>query len=131
MDYGDILVPTDGSEGTSNAVRHGINIADMYGSDLHVVYVVDDSGMDLIPSKSTREDVIEVTDEEGLDAVEEVVGVVEENTSGIETHTSVLRGNPPETIVDYVEENGVDLVSMVRTEERVGGVICWGVSRTR
>ncbi|MFB6282997.1 MAG: universal stress protein [Halobacteria archaeon] len=110
--YDDVLIPTDGTEGTLSAVRHGINIATKSGADLHVLYVVDKSGIDLLSSESTKEDIMEVTDEEGLDAVKQVTDIVSDRKPELETHTSILKGHPAETIVDYVADNGIDLVSM-------------------
>lgn len=39
--YDRVLVPTDGSEGTNEAVTHAIDIAEQYGATLHTLYVVE------------------------------------------------------------------------------------------
>jgi nucleotide-binding universal stress UspA family protein len=56
--YDQILVPTDGSEGTRGAVEHAIDLATTYDAAFHTIYVVDTNvGIDssipgrLMPSK--------------------------------------------------------------------------------
>jgi nucleotide-binding universal stress UspA family protein len=39
--YDQILVPTDGSDGTRGAVDHAIDLAATYDATLHTIYVVD------------------------------------------------------------------------------------------
>ena len=39
--YDDILVPTDGSGGTDETLRHAADLAKRHGATLHALYVVD------------------------------------------------------------------------------------------
>jgi nucleotide-binding universal stress UspA family protein len=39
--YDDVLVPTDGSQGATAALEHGMEIASKWGATLHTLYVVD------------------------------------------------------------------------------------------
>lgn len=39
--YDRILLPTDMSVGTDQAIEHALDAADLYDAELHILYVVD------------------------------------------------------------------------------------------
>lgn len=63
--YNDVLVPTDGSQGTNAALEHGIAIASKWDATLHALYVVD-------TRLSRSGPLLEALREEGREAVSDV-----------------------------------------------------------
>lgn len=108
--YDTILIPTDGSEGAGRGVDHGLNIAEKYGATVHVLYVVDTRIYGESRDVSTEAEELETVREIGEEALETVADQADE--LGIDTVTAIVRGVPYEAIVDYAEDNGVDLIVM-------------------
>ncbi|WP_049902331.1 universal stress protein [Halococcus agarilyticus] len=109
--YERILVPTDGREHSSAAVRHAVDIAGKYGATVHAVFVIDTDTGWLTVSKA---DVHDALREVGQDASEQALREVETAAAdaGVELVTDVLEGTPGERILAYAAENDVDLVVM-------------------
>jgi nucleotide-binding universal stress UspA family protein len=105
--YQHVLVPTDGSEGTRAAVERAVDLANRYDAALHTLYVVDTTvGPD--PAVSGTFEALEAA---GRDAIEAVIEFASDR--GVETvEASVGRGPPHRAILDYVDEQDVDLVVM-------------------
>ena len=108
--YNDILVPTDGSEGTSRAVEHALDIAEKYDATAHVVYVVNTSAYSTLPADSNWESITAALEDEGEEATREIGEMMED--AGVDTVTAVEEGIPHKTILRYADENGIDLVVM-------------------
>jgi nucleotide-binding universal stress UspA family protein len=105
--YHDVLVPTDGSEGTSAAVDHAVDIATTYGATLHTLYVVSPT----VGPDAGVTGILDALQEVGERAIDEVVERAD--AAGVGTvEGSVARGTPHRAILDYVDENDVDLVVM-------------------
>ena len=106
--YERILVPTDGSSGVDRAVEHAVDLARTYGAELHVLNVVN------IASLSTEvnsEAVIEDLEDQGRELTSEIAERAAD--AGVEDVTSeVIHGIPHETILEYADEEDVDLVVM-------------------
>ncbi|MDY6779570.1 MAG: universal stress protein [Halobacteria archaeon] len=100
--YSDILIPTDGSEGSEEAARHGFDIASKYDADVHALYVIDKADL--------PENMVGGIKRSGGKTVDKVVESAEER--GINVRGEVRSGNPHEKILDYIEENKIDLVVM-------------------
>ena len=103
--YDQILVPTDGSEGSHAAVEHAIDLATTYDATLHTLYVVDTSvGIDAsVPGT------LDALEEAGENAIDEVV----KQAADVGTIEGVVaQGAPHRAILDYVDEHDVDLVVM-------------------
>ncbi|MFB6091402.1 MAG: universal stress protein [Haloquadratum sp.] len=107
--YDDVLVPTDGSDGTMQALEHALDIAATGDATIHALSVVDKrlylaAGEDQKPElKATMED-------DAHDAVEEIAEVAAE--AGVECTTTVREGVPYRAILEYAEETDVDLIVM-------------------
>jgi len=107
--YSDILVPTDGSTSVEQVLEHTIDIAEGRDVTVHALYVVDDRAFLTIDDEMEGE-FLEKLKAEGEEAVSKVRRTLEQE--GIEVSTAILRGSPPEIIVSYVEDAGIDLVTM-------------------
>lgn len=126
--YKHILYPTDGSAGSEAAIAHVREIAEAFDATVHVLHVVDTRQFTLgmsgnymsgpkgygrdRPSEDERKRELE---ERATPFVEELAGEFE----GIETIPAVRGGNPHEVILEYIDENDIDLVVM-GTEGRTG-----------
>jgi nucleotide-binding universal stress UspA family protein len=107
--YSDILVPTDGSASVDQVLEHTIDIAEGRDVTVHALYVVDDRAFLTIDDEMQAE-VLEKMKAEGEQATSMVRDTLEQED--IEVSTTILRGSPPELIVSYVEDAGIDLITM-------------------
>ncbi|MFB6138858.1 MAG: universal stress protein [Halosimplex sp.] len=107
--YDDVLLPTDGSKGTTETVRHAIEIARDEDATVHVLYVVD-SRRYRAAEGDTKAEIVKSLEEEGERAVEDLEVTLADE--GLEVVTALRDGIPHREIVDYVEEAGIDLVTM-------------------
>lgn len=107
--YDRVLVLTDGSAGTEQAVVRGLDVARAVDADVHVLYVVDTrpyDGIDLAEETELEQAAIR-SGRRAVTAVRESAG-----EAGLEVTQEVRTGVPHEEILDYVDANDVDLVSM-------------------
>ncbi|AXG06394.1 universal stress protein [Haloplanus rubicundus] len=105
--YEQILLPTDGSEGTRGAVEHAINLATTYDATLHTIYVVDTNvGIDAsVPGT------LDTLEEAGENAIDGVLQQAE--AAGVKTIEGVVaQGTPHQAILDHIDEHDIDLVVM-------------------
>lgn len=107
--YDNILIPTDGSEGVRDAVIHGLEIASDNNATIHALYVVD-RRVAYAATDTATEDVTDSLQEEGTAAVEDIEQ--QANDRGLTAVTTVVEGIPASTILDYVDDEGIDLIVM-------------------
>jgi nucleotide-binding universal stress UspA family protein len=105
--YDSILVPTDGSDTAQTAVDHAIDHAKQYDAALHTLYVVEEPPMD----EAAGPEVLESLETTGERAIQEVIDAAEAADVGT-VEGMVAEGAPHQAILDYVDENGIDLVVM-------------------
>jgi nucleotide-binding universal stress UspA family protein len=107
--YDRILVPTDGSEGTSKTLDHALEMARRYDAVVHTMAVVDERRFEQLEGDSKFE--TELTLE---DNCERAVGRVADRAddAGIEVTTAIRRGVPSQRIVEYAAENAIDVITM-------------------
>lgn len=105
--FSEVLVPTDGSTQAEAAVSVGVDIAGTYGARLHALSVVEPLSLGLDVRSEMIVDAL-------ADAAETAVDGVAERAAGTVTdvETDVRYGYPYREVLDYVDENGVDLVAM-------------------
>lgn len=103
-----ILIATDGSKRTQNAVEMGLKIAREQHSKVYAVYVVDTVTFTSIPMDVTWENMYQLLKDEGEDAVK----AVKDSAADVDVETHVLEGNPAVEITKFAGDNGVDLIVM-------------------
>ncbi|MCG1003674.1 MULTISPECIES: universal stress protein [Halobacterium] len=108
--YERILVPTDGSEETREAVEHAIDLAAEHGATIHALYVVNSASFSGLPMESSWESVASMMNEEGAAALDDVESLAAER--GVRVERSLVDGNPSREIVRYAEDEDCDLVVM-------------------
>jgi nucleotide-binding universal stress UspA family protein len=108
--YDDILIPTDGSECAAAAIDHGLAIAEQYDATVHAVSVVDVRALtssDDIPPQTQLLEQFEERSEKATEAVAERA-----REAGLDATTEVRDGVPARSLIDYADENDVDLIAM-------------------
>jgi nucleotide-binding universal stress UspA family protein len=115
--YDTILVPTDGSDTAEHAVDHAVDIAEKYGADIHALYVVDTSAIDIGLGTEQVDriqqghfgDMPEL--EQRANEATDVVAAKAE-ARDIKVTEAVVAGQPHKQIGNYATNNGVDLIVM-------------------
>ncbi|KTG08953.1 universal stress protein UspA [Haloprofundus marisrubri] len=112
--YDTILVPTDGSDASAAAVEHAVDIAHTRDATVHLLHVVDvGTEMSSAASGQIAQQVSETLEQQADDALDDAVSRAED--AGVDYERVILEGNPDTAIVDYAEDNAVDLVVMGAT----------------
>lgn len=106
--YDEILIPTDGTDSVQPAIEHALNLAETYGATLHALYVVDERSYAMMDVRTDL--IIETLETEGEHAVEMIRERAD--AADVPVETGVTTGNPYREILDYADENGIDLIVM-------------------
>ncbi|WP_306057701.1 universal stress protein [Natronococcus wangiae] len=107
--YQDVLVPTDGSDGTRRAIAHALTIADRFDATVHALSIVPQGPLGTLEEPDATD-----TAHRAVERVES-----EARRNGTAVTTAIERGVPHEEILAYVEDNGIDIVVM-GTQGRTG-----------
>jgi len=106
--YKKILIATDGSEHTKNAVDYGIDLAKNSGAKLYAIYVVDTAAFASIPMDAAWESMYELLRQEGDLAMKYVTEKAGEQ--GVEVEANIIEGHPADEIIKYSEKNSISLI---------------------
>lgn len=107
--YDSVLVPTDGSNGTSETLDHAVAIARDNDATVHSLFVVDRQRYRAADGDA-KDEIKKSLQLEGDRALEEVETRFAESGVDVETHRR--DGIPHRAIADFVDETGIDLVVM-------------------
>jgi nucleotide-binding universal stress UspA family protein len=107
--YDDILVPTDGSDGTEQTLDHAVEIARNHGATLHLLSVID-RRVYLAAEEDERETVMDQLRGDAEDAIEQARDRLDETE--LDVTTEVTDGTPHKEILAYGEEADVDLIAI-------------------
>lgn len=107
--YDRILLPTDGSSGTTEALDHAVTIAKDQDATVHVLYVLDKRHY-MAASDDSTDEIRRSLEEEAERAIDDAQVRLEEE--GVDCVTSQLEGVPHKTITDYAADEGMDLIVM-------------------
>lgn len=102
-----ILLPTDGSEGAAHAVDWGVGLAGALEAMAHTVFSVDTGRISSTEAPTT---IFSALEETGKDALEDVRERA--TADGVSVTGTVARGPPTRVVLEYVDNNGIDLVVM-------------------
>lgn len=114
--YDVVLLPTDGSNQTTEALEHAIPIAKDNDAVVHVLYVLDRRHF-MAATAETKDEIRRSLDEEAERALDEASVRVREE--GLECVTSTREGVPHREIEAYAHEVGIDLV-VIGTHGKTG-----------
>lgn len=101
--YTDVLIATDGTDGSTSAIEHAIALARRHDATLHALYVVDTKYGISAPVRS-------VLEQDGERAVSAVTAAAE--PAGVSTVERVATGVPHREILSAIEEHDVDLLAL-------------------
>ncbi|MFC6614297.1 universal stress protein [Halopenitus salinus] len=103
--YETLLVPTDGSPGSTVAAEAAMVLADRFDAEVHALFVIDER---YVP---TEFDIpVEAAEREGERAVEAVERLGEEHGVHVEKH--LRRGVPHTEILEAIDEYPAEMVVM-------------------
>ncbi len=107
--YQDVLIPTDGSDGTRRAIAHGLAIAAQFDATVHALSIVPEGPFGTLEG------------DEAAHAAQRAVARIESDAKDrdIPVTRAIRNGVPHEEILDYTEEVGIDLL-VVGTQGRTG-----------
>jgi nucleotide-binding universal stress UspA family protein len=107
--YDAILVPTDGSEGTSKTLDHALPMAERTGATVHALAVVDERQFEGLSGEERFE-----TETTLGDNAERAVAAVADRAraAGLAVETAIRQGVPSQRIIEYAAEHGIDVVAM-------------------
>ena len=114
--YDHVVIPTDGSDAAERAADHALGIAERYGADVHVIYVVDTTtyGVEDAPRS-----IVGLLKEGGENAIETIAADARDRN--LPVTTDVLRGVPHEEILEYATGADADLIAMGTRGLAAGG----------
>jgi len=106
-----ILVAHDGSEGAKKAMAAAIELARHYGAELHLISVIEE-----LPKYAATIDEVE---EVKAEAIRHYQAIQEEacrqaERRGVKADDKIIPGHEVQTIVQYAEEGGFDLLVIGR-----------------
>ncbi|SHG93786.1 universal stress protein [Halobaculum gomorrense] len=108
--YDDLLVPTDGSDGTDAAIEHANALARAFDAAVHVLSVVDTRNRFESPSAGIAAEAwVDAERERAEEAVSRVADAI---PADIDTERAIRDGTPVSEITAYAEEAGVDAIVM-------------------
>jgi nucleotide-binding universal stress UspA family protein len=108
--YDTVLIPTDGSDHSVRAAEHGHFLAQLFDATVHVINVVDIQGAaGMFDAGGIVQSINDQLIAEGETAIEAVEAVVGERDS---VTTTVVKGEPSETILEYADDHDVDVITM-------------------
>jgi nucleotide-binding universal stress UspA family protein len=108
--YDRILVPSDGSDHALRAMEHAQRLSNAFDAAVYVLNVVDlDAAGGPFNMGGLDEEFIERLKERGHDEIHSSVAKLGE---GIDVHTDVITGTPSNAILEYADENAIDLLVM-------------------
>ena len=110
-----IVIPTDGSDAAERAAAAALDLAEVAGATVDVVYVIDRTVYDL---EDAPRSIVGLLREGGENAVGAVASEASER--GLGANTEILRGVPEAAILEYADGVDADLLAMGTRGRGVG-----------
>jgi len=104
-----VLIATDGSENAEKAASYGMYLAKAACAEVHVLYVISTQhAVTTRTVKSWSEGLEEYLKDKGRIAIGNVEKMGEE--AGVKVKSVFLKGIPADKILEYAQENNIDLI---------------------
>ncbi|HEY3274760.1 MAG TPA: universal stress protein [Methanocella sp.] len=104
--FSKILIATDGSKYSRDAAAKALEIARFHGSKVYVLYVIDLRALTSVHGMPAPNNIYMILADDGKHAV----GEVKEMAGDLPVEKFVLAGHPAHTIVQFAQDNGIDLI---------------------
>lgn len=122
-----ILVPVDGSDNSKRALVQAAKVAGNNGAEITIVHVIDMPPTVYVESQKLLNQLLEKYRQESAKVLDEFDDVAKEQ--GIKVQTAILEGDAAESIVEYADKNGFDMIVMgSRGLGKVKGTLLGSVS---
>jgi len=108
--YRNIVIATDGSENTRRAISYGIELAKLSGATVHALHVVNTPSTISENWTAGKEEIYKIMRGDGEKVVSKLKEIGED--SGVEVREVLLDGYPSDEIINFAENNNVDLIVM-------------------
>ena len=105
--YDHVVIATDGSDESERASTHALTLAERYGADVHVIYVIDSTIFDF---EDAPRSVVGLLKEGGQRAVDDIAATARDRS--LPVTTSILRGRPAWAIEAYAAGVDADLIAL-------------------
>ena len=113
IDLRRILVPTDFSKHSHNALTYAVAFADKFGAELYLLHVVQDLALFIPEAVSVAPPVAPPVEQMTAAAREALGRVVRENDlGGVTVHCEVREGTPFYEIIQFAKDSDIDLIIM-------------------
>lgn len=109
--YENVLIATDGSNGSEPCVEHGLDLAEAFDAHVHALYVVETEATYIL-TVGLGDDQMEEYEQYGKETVSEVADRA--SGRGLDATGVVKTGKIATKIVDYAEENDIDVIVIGR-----------------
>lgn len=103
--YENILVPTDGSDEFNNIIKDAVDISKKFNSTIHIVYVARP-----VYGEFKADELIKGLKKEGEKIIEDITEITK--SLEIDVETQIREGTIHKEILNYAEENNIDLIIM-------------------
>lgn len=109
--YDNILIPYDGTDESRKGARHGVELASAVGATVHALYVIDLPGAPrTVYVRDDEEEMRKEYEEFGEEVTSEIHEMATER--GVRCEKVLKSGSIHKEIVDYADENDMDLIVM-------------------
>jgi universal stress protein A len=111
IDLQRILVPTDFSDHSHNALRYGVALAEKFGAELHLLHVIQDLAVyqpDSVTVGPPMAPPVAALTAAARVALQKLIE--DHRLEDFHARADVLEGPPVEAIVDYAYEHNIDLI---------------------
>ncbi len=105
-----ILVPTDGSAGADASIGHALELGQTYEATMHALYVVDTSAEPMELAADERDELYAPSERAGREATIRITDQAEAHD--LQAARAVREGVPHRTILEYADEQAVDMIVM-------------------
>lgn len=112
--YEKLLLPVDGSGGVTEVLQHAAELAKWSDATIQLLFVADTT-RDSVTVIGTE--TVDALVEDGEDIVEQAADTL--SRLGVSSETDVVQGSPAETIVEYADRYGYELI-VLPTHARSG-----------
>lgn len=121
--YNEILVPIDGGQKSERAAAHAIELASELDSTIHALYVMDLPGAPRTPYiYGDEEEMRQEYREYGEDVTTDICRMATD--AGVDCVTAIKQGSIHEEIINYADEEEMDLIVMVSGYRgKFGGIL--------
>jgi nucleotide-binding universal stress UspA family protein len=105
-----ILVPVDGSENSKRALMQAAKIAGKDGAQITIVHVIDMPPTVYVESQKLLDQLLEQYRRESARVLDEYEDIAKKE--GVDAKSAILEGAAAESIVDYADRHGFDMIVM-------------------